>query len=634
MSRRRIVLAFTVCAAVLASRAKAAAAPKLVSAARVDEIAAMLDDKPFVPGPPIGDRAAWAALATAKPFAHAVADAQAALARPMPEMTAEVYGEYLKTGTRTKHYADVRADRHNRIATYALAECIEDKGRFIGPLQDVIRRVCDEPTWTFNFHDPKLDYWNRRAVFVDLGAFMPAQDMTAAAALLGDRLDAPTRTLIHDECLRRIIEPYRASLTGTGPTLWWMDNDANWNAVCTYGVVGVALGTAIDRRERALVLAGAQLHMRTYIGGFGGDGYCGEGMGYWNYGFSHYLWLAELASRATRGKLDLFDIPGAKLAAMYPARMEIVNGVTPAYADGGGGGAPDKVTFTLATRRYQTGVQSWQLPTLVSHQPLLEATLLLSSLDSAPAVPAKSPAPCYPPAPLRDYFQHSGILTCRPAAGGDFGVSLKGGNNDEPHNHNDLGTFVVVHGDQPLILDPGGSPYTIQTFSKDRYLNPMLSSFGHPVPRLAGALQRPGKSAVAKVTRAEFTDATDVYEMDLTSAYAVPSLTSFRRTFRFDRGGGGSLRVTDAVAFKSPQAYESALITYGSWRQEPDGSLLIWQSGQAVRVAVDAGGATWRASGEQFGPNAKRPTRIAIALDQPVATATVTLNVTPAPAPK
>jgi hypothetical protein len=307
--------------------------------------------------------------------------------------------------------------------------------------------------------------------------------------------------------------------------------------------------------------------------------------------------------------------------------------VTPAYADGGGG-EPDKTTFTFATRRYRTGVQSWQLPTLVGKQQLLEATLLMSSPNSATDVQAQAPAPCYPPAPLRDYFDHGGILTCRPAAGGDFGVSLKGGNNDEPHNHNDLGTFVVVHGDQPLILDPGQSPYTIQTFSKDRYLNPMLSSFGHPVPRLAGTLQRPGKAAVAKVTRAEFTDGADVYELDLTSAYAVPSLTSFRRTFRYGRDGGGSLRVTDAVAFTSPQAYESALITYGSWRQEPDGSLLIWQKGQAVRVAVDAAGATWHGSAEQFGPNAKRPTRIAIALDQPAATTTVTLDVTPARAPE
>ena len=315
----------------LAPALAAAANPKVrpIDAARVDRIAAMLDDQPFIAGPAIDDRAGWAKLAAQQGFQGYVARAEAALAKPMPAMTAEVYGEYLKTGTRTKHYRDVREDRYGRIAIYTLAECIEDKGRFIAPLQEAIRSVCDEPTWTFNFHDTKLDYWNRRSVFVDLGAFMPALDMTEAAGLLKDKLDGATRTLIHDECCRRILDPYRASLTGTGPAMWWMNVEMNWNPVCTYGVLGVALGTAIDRRDRALFLAGAEMYEPDFIKGFGGDGYCAEGMGYWNYGFGHFLFLAELASQATHGKLDLYAIPGARLAAMYPVRMAIVNGVTP-----------------------------------------------------------------------------------------------------------------------------------------------------------------------------------------------------------------------------------------------------------------------------------------------------------------
>ena len=629
----RLVLTATLALSPLAAAAANRPPRRGVDPARVDQIAAMLDEHPFVAGPRIEDRAAWAALAATPAYNKCVADAEAALARPMPAMTADVYGEYLKTGTRTKHYSDVRADRHGRIATYTLAECIENRGRFLKPLQDAIRSVCDEPTWTYNFHDTKLDYWNRRAVFVDLGAFMPAQDMTEAAGLLGDRLDAATRRLIHDECCRRILDPYRAAVTGTGPAIWWMNVPMNWNPVCTFGVLGVALGTDVDRRDRALFLAAAERFEPSYISGFHGDGYCAEGMGYWNYGFGHFLWLGELASQATHGKLDLFDIPGARLAAMYPVRIAIVNGVTPAYADGGGGGPPTLSLFTFATLRYRTGVTSWQLPTLVGRDQLLESSMLFSMPNSATAAgPATAPA-CYPPAPPRDYFGNSGILTCRPAPGGDFGASLKGGNNDEPHNHNDLGTFVVVKGDQPLILDPGGSPYTLQTFGPHRYANPMLSSFGHPVPRLAGALQRSGKKAVARVTRADFSDAADDYDMDLTTAYPVRSLTSFRRSFHFARTGGGQLRVTDHVAFTSPQTYESALITYGQWRQEPDGSLTIWQNGQAVRVAVDAGGEAWTVTGEPFGPNKKRPTRIAIAVTRPATDLTVTLTITPSPAP-
>ncbi len=213
-------------------------------------------------------------------------------------------------------------------------------------------------------------------------------------------------------------------------------------------------------------------------------------------------------------------------------------------------------------------------------------------------------------------------------------MSLKGGNNNEPHNHNDLGTFVVVKGDQPLILDPGNSPYTKDTFSPRRYENPMLSSFGHPVPRLAGQLQRPGKSAVARVTRADFSDAADDYDLDLTSAYPVVALTTMRRAFHFVRGANPQLRVTDHVEFVGPQAYESALITYGQWAQNDGESLTIWQHGQAVRVAVDTGGEAWTVSGAPFGPNAKPPTRIAIVVTKPVADLTVTLTITPTSPPQ
>ena len=213
-------------------------------------------------------------------------------------------------------------------------------------------------------------------------------------------------------------------------------------------------------------------------------------------------------------------------------------------------------------------------------------------------------------------------------------MSLKGGNNDEPHNHNDLGTFVVVKGNQPLIVDPGNSPYTATTFSARRYENPMLSSFGHPVPRLAGMLQRSGKKAIARVTRAEFTDAADDYELDLKSAYAVVSLTSYRRAFHFARGAKPLLTVTDHVEFAVPATYESALVTYGQWEKNEDGSLTIWQGGQAIRVVVDAGDEPWTVTGEPFGPNVKRPTRIAIGLTKPATSFTVSLTVTPSAPPK
>ena len=76
-----------------------------------------------------------------------------------------------------------------------------------------------------------------------------------------------------------------------------------------------------------------------FIGGFTDDGYCSEGMGYWNYGFGHYIMMGLAVRAATKGKLDIFQDesccvspsmraatksslaapPGSPMAAVVPA---------------------------------------------------------------------------------------------------------------------------------------------------------------------------------------------------------------------------------------------------------------------------------------------------------------------------
>ena len=67
----------------------------------------------------------------------------------------------------------------------------------------------------------------------------------------------------------------------------------------------------------------------------------------------------------------------------------------------------------------------------------------------------------------------------------------------------------------------------------------MLNSFGHPVPRVAGQLQRMGRGAIAKVVKTEFTDAADTLVLDLSAGYKVDELKKLERTFVFSRGAAG-----------------------------------------------------------------------------------------------
>jgi len=161
----------------------------------------------------------------------------------------------------------------------------------------------------------------------------------------------------------------------------------------------------------------------------------------------------------------------------------------------------------------------------------------------------------------------------------------------------------------------------------------VLNSFGHPVPRVAGKLQRSGRAAAAKIVKAEFTDQKDTLAIDIASCYAVAELTRLTRTFEFSREGRGSLRVADEVQFASPQAFETALVTYLPWKQTAAGTLLVGEGAEAVKVTIDAGKQAFRIEPTEIKedvPGGRLPVRLGIVLVEPVREAAVRLTITPA----
>ena len=210
---------------------------------------------------------------------------------------------------------------------------------------------------------------------------------------------------------------------------------------------------------------------------------------------------------------------------------------------------------------------------------------------------------------------------------------MRAATNAEHHNHNDAGSFVVALERGMPLVDLGAEVYTARTFSGRRYEGNLLNSLGHPVPRIAGQLQRTGRKAVADVLQTEWTDAADTLVLDLRSAYAVKGLEKLQRTFRFSRQGRGSLEVMDEAQLAQPEAFETALITFGKWKQATPNKLTVGDREGTVEVEIDTGGAafTIRAEEIQEDRGGPPPTRLGIALDQPAKTATVRLTIRPAP---
>jgi hypothetical protein len=429
----------------------------------------------------------------------------------------------------------------------------------------------------------------------------------------------------------RIFDPYHKAVEGTGPRQWWITAEMNWNSVCNAGVIAAALAVCPDRSERAFFVAAAEKYSQDYLRGFGGDGYCAEGMGYWNYGFGNYIQLCETVFQATKGGVDLYNLKGAREAALYPVRIRLLNDTYPVYADCPLNAKPDPALMSYINRRYELVLKDFAIPDLTTISGGLISSLMYSCPNSATAKPIATGRDFYE---LRSLFEHGGVLNCRPLPGSPcrMAVSFKGGHNAEPHNHNDLGTFVVVVGKESLILDPGGEVYTARTFSKDRYQSKLLNSYGHPVPVIAGKLQRPGADARAVIITKTFSDQSDTYAMDLRSAYEVPALQALKRTFVYSRAGADALTVTDDFSFSTPQTFGSALITYGQWKKITAKELLIYKNREAVRVTIDTDGAPFTITEEVINEETQskeQPTRIGIDLTSPQLKGRVVFTITP-----
>ena len=346
--------------AVIALPAKAAPISP-PEAARMQALAALLPPRPASPGPPRTDRAAWDKVAAMPDAKRVIAQAEAFSQTPIPAQPDDLYLEYSRTGNRT-HWQDIASRRRARLAALTLAECLENKGRFLTPLNAIIEALCAEPTWTLPAHDGALKNFHGTAHDVDLGSSALAWDLAETDALLGDRLAPETRQRLQDNIRRRVLTPFRDEIEGKKNADWWLTGTNNWNAVCLAGVVGAALAELPTCEDRAFYAAAGEKYIHSFLSGFTADGYCSEGLGYWDYGFGRFTLLSETLSRATEDRLDLLALTQAQAPARFPARIQIIHGVSPAFADCPVDARPSASVMRLLNARLGLGLTQYAGP--------------------------------------------------------------------------------------------------------------------------------------------------------------------------------------------------------------------------------------------------------------------------------
>lgn len=558
---------------------------------RVEQIANMLSQTSKGFGETYHDRTVWNKLYNDPNYQKVIKTAEGLLNKPFPAWSDEQYLIFFNSGARPEGERMI-LDRFNWLAPLVWAECLENKGRFIPTIEMTITKLIHQKSRTLPAHDYSRQNFEGRNYTVDLFAADFGHAIAQAIYLLDDKLSPSLRKEVLIQLYNKMFNPVMKSIETKNTDHWWLTVTSNWNSVCLSGVTGAALAIISGKEERAKFLTIAERYCKNSIVGFTNDGYCTEGLGYYSYGFRRYITLRESILQATKNGVDLFADPKINRIADYAPNLEIINNVYPDIADCRVSTiAPADILWYcsrnlgLELKKFDNQIFEGETSNLVED--------VFHAFPNSASKSKSSSSTLELALGLRSFFKDAGVLIVRPQAGSksNMRAALKGGNNNKIHNHNDVGSYTIVVGDELLMGDLGGPfVYHSNTFGPERYiLYKPLASYGHPFPLIAGKQQNTGAQAHAKVLKTKFSQQEDKFVMDITSAYDEPRIKQ-KRSFIYNRKGYGKLVVTDEFSFNKKETLVTALITLAIFKQIKKNQIEFSSKRNKMIATIDAPG--------------------------------------------
>ena len=579
--------------------------------------AALIPQERFRPYPPVDAREAWERLPERLRAAQ-TALGEKHLDQAWPPLPARVFMEFERKGDR-EGYQELSFARRTALANLVVAECMEDRGRFVDTVIDGVWAICEESFWGVpahkymakRSHEPLPDVTEP---VVDLFAAETAALLAWTHYLLGSRLDAVSRLLrerIEYEVKRRVLDPFLQR-----DDIWWMGLATqrrmnNWNPWCTSNCLTALLLLERDPARRRAGVAKSLRILDRFLGSYGPDGGCDEGSTYWGRAGGSLFDCLELLHGATGGWIDVYGEPLIGEIGRYMVRAYIGGDYFINFADGsaklpvydGHSGFSPALVYSYGRR---IGDADLQALAVLRHRQRRERALhhdspLLRRLPSLFLYEEleRAAAGAHPGNPfLRDvWLPDTQVMVARERTGTDRGlyVAAKGGHNAESHNHNDVGNFILYCDGAPVIVDVGVETYTKWTFSSRRYEIWTMRSEYHNVPTVGGVEQRAGAEFRAAGVIYRASDEAAELSLDLGGAYPPDAgIAAWRRTVRLRRGPEAWVDVTDAFRLDKEATVAWNLMTAAEPRFDDAGSGVILGGARPVRVDFEADGFTAR----------------------------------------
>lgn len=516
--------------------------------------------------PPLGSTAwteAWRKPLLAPFVREILRRADAEVASPLPELTDELYRNYVASGARLP-FEQAYFSRRRQLARAAVALLIEaTPGRVDGFVRK-LRGVFEEESWALPAHVHTATGKDRSVIdlFAAETANLMGECLNVFGAVIPTDLQADILRRLHGEIFHRYLQD---------PPFWWTKVTNNWNAVCHQGVLGAALAVSDDEALLADLLLRAASALPAFLDGYGEDGACSEGPGYWVYGFGWFSVLNEQLETRSGGELSLFagDEKARRIAAYGPAAVlakhRVVN-----FSD---------CAQTIVVRPPLLAYLGRRLDLPECRDEAAEnyAWLADNPFDyegqrvdlfhwlryflhcPADAAPRR-------PAPKADrYFPNLEVWIARgrDRAGHLWEIAAKGGHNDEHHNHNDVGSFILNIDGTPFISEIGAPEYVRDFFGPRRYEFLAARSLGHSVPLVNGHEQAAGAARRGTVKRAETESDTPSFELDYPSAYPpAADCRAASRSLRLEKSDGRIIWSDTLGVGSLAGPVESALVTH------------------------------------------------------------------------
>ncbi len=542
---------------------------------------------PPPPFPPASDRKAWRGVADMigeQEVSRLIKAGEVAAQEVIPPLPATLFLEFQRTGRR-EGYQQPRQQRRHMLSSLVLAECLAYEGRFLDPILDLVWAICEESSWVLPAHQSRLT--DLDVPVVDLGSASTALELAEVDLLLGAELDPLLGKRIRDEVNQRILTPYLQRHDH-----WWLYNTSrrqvnNWTAVCNAGVVGAALYLEQDMGRLAEIIARAARSLDDYLATFDVDGGSSEGPGYWGYGFGYYTVLAHLIEQRTDGHLNFLAGERMRKIAAYPLHTILSPGTYVNFSDCDANITYSRAHLAFLARRLDLPDLAGLAQTQPAEERRTDLTWRLRTLFWR--LPPEAPHSFTPT--HHDWFSGMMWMLARynPQDPNTLVLAAKGGHNQEMHNQNDVGNFIVHVDGESVITDVGRGRYTKAYFGPERYEYFVNSSLGHSVPVPNGQLQGVGRDYAAGLLDYRVDEAEDTLYLELKDVYPPEAGLDFlrRRLTLHREAPRGWVELVDSVRFTAGLAsFESALTTFGQVDVGSNAVILTGTRGK-LRIGFD-----------------------------------------------